>query len=83
VGSIHESVIEGHSGFLVQPGNTDQFAERLLHLLREPLVCGTMGAAARELVVRRWSSEAMVHGYERLIESTYARKTSAALAGIA
>ena len=26
-------------------------------------------------VVEHWSIEAMVHGYERLIESTYARKT--------
>jgi hypothetical protein len=37
-----------------------------------------MGAVARKLVVERWSIEAMVAGYERLIESTYARKTQAA-----
>ncbi len=83
VGSIHEAVIEGKTGFLVPPGDTDQFVERVLHLLREPLVCGSMGAAARDAVVGQWSIEAMVNGYERLIESTYARKTCAALAGIA
>jgi glycosyltransferase involved in cell wall biosynthesis len=83
VGSIHEAVAEGQTGFLVQPGNADQFAERVIHLLREPLACGSMGAAAREAVVSRWSIESMVHGYERLIESTCARKTCAALAGIA
>jgi glycosyltransferase involved in cell wall biosynthesis len=83
VGSIHEAVAEGQTGFLVPPGNAEQFAERVLHLLREPLVCGSMGAAAREVVVRGWSIEAMVHGYERLIESTYARKTRATPAGIA
>jgi glycosyltransferase involved in cell wall biosynthesis len=83
VGSIHEAVAEGQTGFLVPPGDADQFAERVLQLLREPLLCGSMGAAARESVVSRWSIEAMVHGYERLIETTYARKTCAALAGIA
>jgi hypothetical protein len=33
-----------------------------------------MGSAARKAVVERWSLDAMVQGYERLIESTYARK---------
>jgi glycosyltransferase involved in cell wall biosynthesis len=83
VGSIHEAVTEGQTGFLVPPGDAGQFADRALQLLREPLVCGSMGAAARQAVVDRWSIEAMVHGYERLIESTYAQKTCAALAGIA
>jgi glycosyltransferase involved in cell wall biosynthesis len=83
VGSIHEAVADGQTGFLVPPGDADQFADRVLQLLREPLVCGSMGAAARQAVVDRWSIEAMVHGYERLIESTYAQKTCAALAGIA
>ena len=83
VGSIHEAVAEGQTGFLVPPGDADQFAERVLHILREPLVRESMGAAAREAVVARWSIESMVHGYERLIASTYARKTCAALAGIA
>jgi glycosyltransferase involved in cell wall biosynthesis len=83
VGSIHEAVAEGQTGFLVPPGYADQFADRVLQLLREPLVCGSMGAAARRAVVDRWSIEAMVHGYERLIETTYVQKTYAALAGIA
>jgi glycosyltransferase involved in cell wall biosynthesis len=83
VGSIHEAVAEGLTGFLVPPGDADQFALRVLQLLHEPLVCESMGAEARKTVLDNWSIEAMVRGYERLIESTYARKTCAALAGIA
>jgi glycosyltransferase involved in cell wall biosynthesis len=83
VGSIHEAVAEGHTGFLVPPGDADQFAQRVLQLLHEPVVCESMGAAARKAIMDNWSIEAMVRGYERLIESTYARKTCAALAGIA
>jgi glycosyltransferase involved in cell wall biosynthesis len=83
VGSIHEAVAEGLTGFLVPPGDADQFALRVLQLLHEPLVCESMGAEARKTVLDNWSIEAMVRGYERLIESTYARRTCAALAGIA
>lgn len=76
VGSIHEAVAEGQTGFLVPPGGAEQLAERVLQLLREPELRESMGAAAREAVVDRWSIGAMVGGYERLIESTYVRKTS-------
>lgn len=83
VGSIHEAVAEGQTGYLVPPGDADQLTERVLDLLRDPLACRSMGQVARAAVVNHWSIEAMVHGYERLIETTYARKTCAALAGIA
>jgi glycosyltransferase involved in cell wall biosynthesis len=83
VGSIHEAVTDGETGFVVPPGDADQLASRVLELLSDLLKCGVMGAAARDSVVNRWSIDAMVQGYERLIESTYVRKTCIALAGIA
>lgn len=83
VGSIHEAVEESRTGHLVPPGNADQLANRVLQLLWNPLTRETMGAAARDAVVHRWSLESMVRGYEQLIESTYARKTRAASAAIA
>ena len=78
VGSIHEAVAEGQTGFLVPPGDADQLADRVLRLLHDPLRAEAMGAAAREAVVDRWSIEAMVGGYERLIESIYAKKVGCA-----
>lgn len=75
VGSIHEAVAEGRTGHLVTPGDAFQFADRIIRLLNVPLTRQTMGAVARETVIHRWSIEAMVGGYERLIETTYARKT--------
>ncbi len=75
VGSIHEVVAEGRTGHLVTPGDSYQFADRIIRLLNAPLTRQTMGAAAREIVTQRWSIEAMVGGYEQLIETTYARKT--------
>ncbi|HVT27933.1 MAG TPA: glycosyltransferase [Lacipirellulaceae bacterium] len=83
VGSIREAVADGRTGFLVPSGDADRFAERVLQLLRNPLTRETMGRSARDDVIRCWSLDAMVSGYERLIESTYARNLSNAPAGIA
>jgi glycosyltransferase involved in cell wall biosynthesis len=74
VGSIRESVDEGRTGHLVPRGDVTQLTARVLDLLRDPLRAQTMGAAAREQVISRWSLEVMVGGYERLIEKIYARK---------
>jgi glycosyltransferase involved in cell wall biosynthesis len=76
VGSIHESVAEGETGFLVPAGDETRLADRVLQLLHDPLLAQTMGAAARQTVQARWSIDAMVHGYERLIETVYARKAT-------
>ena len=77
VGSIHEAVAEGQTGFLVSPGDAFQLTDRILRLLNDPLRAQAMGAAARAAVVERWSIESMVEGYEQLIESVYDRKVSA------
>jgi glycosyltransferase involved in cell wall biosynthesis len=83
VGSIHEVVAEGQSGFLVAPGDGGQLADRVLELLHDPLRSRSMGIAARSAVIERWSIDAMVRGYERLIESIYARKLNSTAPGIA
>jgi glycosyltransferase involved in cell wall biosynthesis len=76
VGSIHEAVIEDRTGFLVPPGDASKLSERILQLLHAPLLAHSMGAAARQAAIRHWSIDAMVGGYERLIESVYAKKLS-------
>jgi glycosyltransferase involved in cell wall biosynthesis len=73
VGSVHEAVAEGRTGLLVPAGDTGALTGAVLRLLEEPLLCQSMGSAAREAVVNRWSIEAMVRGYERLIDSVYER----------
>jgi glycosyltransferase involved in cell wall biosynthesis len=78
VGSIHEAVAEGKTGFLVAPGDAPQLAEKVLGLLRVEQLRRCMGEAARGAVVGRWSIEAMVRGYERLIETVYVRKSTVA-----
>jgi glycosyltransferase involved in cell wall biosynthesis len=74
VGSIHEVVADGRTGFLVPPGDVAELAKCIFTLLDEPLLCQSFGAAARQAVVENWSIEAMVQGYECLIESVYAQR---------
>jgi glycosyltransferase involved in cell wall biosynthesis len=76
VGSIHEAVIEGETGFLVAPGDAEELTSVVLRLLNGPLRSSAMGAVARRSVIERWSVGAMVSGYERLIETIYERKLS-------
>jgi glycosyltransferase involved in cell wall biosynthesis len=74
VGSIGEAVTDGHTGFLVPPGDAAAFTQRVVELLENPLRAQTMGVAAREIVVGGWSVDAMVRRYERLMASIYNRK---------
>jgi glycosyltransferase involved in cell wall biosynthesis len=74
VGSIHEAVVHGKTGFLVPPGDVEKMTEHILELILSPRLARTIGAAARQAVVARWSIEAMIERYENLIESIYARK---------
>ncbi len=50
VGGIPETVNSGRNGFLVEPFNSKQFADRILYLLDHPAVAEEMGKKARRTV---------------------------------
>jgi L-malate glycosyltransferase len=66
VGGAAEMIIPGQNGFLFPVGDTRAYADRLA-LLADPAVARRMGDAARALVESRFSEEAMVDRYERLL----------------
>jgi glycosyltransferase involved in cell wall biosynthesis len=74
VGSIGESVIDGVTGYLVEPGSAVRAAERLLRLLTDPALAQRMGRAGRERVCETSSLENMVAGYEALLAGIYESK---------
>ncbi|MCD6303476.1 MAG: glycosyltransferase family 4 protein [Planctomycetes bacterium] len=45
---------EGRTGFLVDPEDTAQIADRICRLLDEPALCRRMGREARQEALRRW-----------------------------
>lgn len=78
VGSVHEAVADGKTGFLVPAGDAKTLVDRTLQLLNDPRLAQSMGAAGRATVAARWSIHEMVSRYAGLIESVYCRKEAVA-----
>jgi glycosyltransferase involved in cell wall biosynthesis len=59
-------VRDGEDGFLVEPGESEEFAERLAELARDPKLRERLGAAGRERVLPRYAVERLVEDIDRL-----------------
>jgi glycosyltransferase involved in cell wall biosynthesis len=77
VGSVSESVLDGQTGRLFPAGDVGAFAAAMMELLVDAPLRRRLGAAGRALVLERWSLDAMVRGYEQLIERIYQTKIGA------
>jgi glycosyltransferase involved in cell wall biosynthesis len=71
VGSIHETVLDGKTGFLTKPGSSEETADAIVRLLGNRTLADALGQNGREHVCQSWSLAAMVTGYERLITMLY------------
>jgi phosphatidylinositol alpha-1,6-mannosyltransferase len=61
IGAIPEIVLNGKTGYIVEPQNVPELAARLDDLLRDPLRAEQFGAHGREWVSRRYSWEETGH----------------------
>jgi glycosyltransferase involved in cell wall biosynthesis len=77
VGSISESVQDGFSGILVEPGDVDAMSQAWLAILANHRRGRQMGRIGREAVVTHSFLNRMVESYEDLITSIYQSKCSA------
>ncbi len=72
VGGVHEWLVDGENGYLVPPGDTNAFAQKLQMLLDDPEKAFEMGMAGRERTRRLFSAEEharqTVAFYEECIE---------------
>ena len=55
IGGLAEVVVDGETGFLVPPGDTEALAEGLARLLSDRRLAARLGANARDLVVQRFT----------------------------
>ena len=69
VGGVPDVVVEGEDGFLVEPGATDDLADRLAELARDPELRQRMGQAGRQRVVPRYAVDRLVDDVDRLYRS--------------
>lgn len=60
VGGIPETVADGADGFLINPGDVDALVNRLDQLLSDREAAARFGAAAREKILGRFSTETVL-----------------------
>ena len=51
-------MVDGETGYLVEPGDVDALRDRLHRLLRDPRLARRMGDNARDLVLDRFTWQA-------------------------
>jgi glycosyltransferase involved in cell wall biosynthesis len=71
VGSVHQTVSQGGTGFLVPPPDEALFAQRVTQLLADARLRRDLGRAGRRHVVDNCSLDIMVRGYSNLIDGLY------------
>jgi glycosyltransferase involved in cell wall biosynthesis len=69
VGGVPDVVVEGEDGFLVEAGATDELADRLAQLARDPALRERMGQSGRERVLPRYAVDRLVGDVDRLYRS--------------
>jgi glycosyltransferase involved in cell wall biosynthesis len=69
VGGVPDVVRDGEDGFLVEAGATDELADRLKRLARDPALRARMGKQGRERVLPRYSVERLVGDVDELYRS--------------
>jgi glycosyltransferase involved in cell wall biosynthesis len=69
VGGVPDVVTDGEDGFLVEAGATDDLAERLGRLARDPELRARMGKKGRERVLPRYAVERLVDDVDELYRS--------------
>jgi len=69
-----ELVVDGATGFLVNEGDLAAFTQRLKLLVTDKSKARALGAAARMLVLEKYSLKRMIREYEQEYRRLYARK---------
>ncbi|OQW96717.1 MAG: hypothetical protein BWK74_07890 [Desulfobacteraceae bacterium A6] len=64
IGGLPEIVEDGVTGFLFEPGNADELADKIRYIWDRPNLCSKMGQAGREKALREYSPDRY---YERLM----------------
>lgn len=66
VGAVREYLVDGETGLLVPPGDTDALASAIDRMLGDPAKAAAMGARGRELVSERFNDAALLKGWNDL-----------------
>jgi glycosyltransferase involved in cell wall biosynthesis len=56
-GGVQEAIVEGETGYIVEVGDYEKMADRLIHLLQNPELSRDLGARGKSIVEGRFASE--------------------------
>jgi spore coat protein SA len=74
LGGLAEVVVDGETGFLVEPGDSEELGARLEALLADSQLARRMGEAARRMVLERYTWDACarrcLEAYRQLLRSS-------------
>jgi len=73
-GGTAEAVIDGYNGFLVDPGDDVEMAERIVMLLDHPGLAVEMGERGRRLAAEKFSRRRQLETIEQLYERLLAHR---------
>lgn len=71
IGSLPETVIDNENGFLFEPGNSDELADKVRALIGNPNLAEQLGRAGREKVI----SEHRMDGHLEKLKELFGRTT--------
>ncbi len=69
VGGIPSQIDDGQSGFLVEPHDTEGFAERIIHVLKNPDEAKALGEKAKETVRQKFLITRLLSDYLDMLNS--------------
>jgi colanic acid/amylovoran biosynthesis glycosyltransferase len=76
---LPEQVIDGENGFLVNEGDYEALAERILYMIEHPEIWAKLGRFGRLYVEKNYNSKVLIERqvsiYERLIKLAVNNKT--------
>jgi glycosyltransferase involved in cell wall biosynthesis len=74
VDGINETIIDGKTGFLAEPGDYQSLANQCLRILHEPILRQSLGAQGRALVLNEFSLDRMIAQIEKIYEDLLVKK---------
>ena len=69
VGGAREVIVEGETGYLIESGDSDAMASRLLNLLKNPENSAKMGTKGRRVIEEKFSTETQLERIVSLYKS--------------
>ncbi|KNY26588.1 glycosyltransferase [Pseudobacteroides cellulosolvens] len=69
VGGIPDTIVDGHNGYIISPGNTSALKDKISLLISDKLLREQMGKASLELAATRYSVEKIAEKLKRIYDS--------------